>query len=72
MTLYEKVLSSSEADDEGGYDSVMDSPPYLLRARQAAMLLEGGHGLQKDPNRAGNNPLISSISLCIPVLRGAI
>ncbi|KAF2358394.1 MHCK/EF2 kinase [Trinorchestia longiramus] len=51
--LYEKALSDSGVDDEGGYDAVMDTPNYTLKARQAAMYLDGGHGLDKDPNRAG-------------------
>ena len=52
MTLYDKAVSSI-GDDEGGYDAVMDTPLHLMRARQAAMVLAGGHGLEKDPNRAG-------------------
>ncbi|XP_018013401.1 eukaryotic elongation factor 2 kinase isoform X2 [Hyalella azteca] len=51
--LYERALTGSGEDDEGGYDAVMETPNYLLKARQAAMYLQGGHGLIKDPNRAG-------------------
>lgn len=59
MSLYERaVVRCSEGDDEGGYDALMDTPPYTLRARQAAMILAGGHGLNKDPNRAGNYTVI--------------
>lgn len=53
MTLYGKLLTNAETDDEGGYDAVADSPPHIMKARQAAMLLQGGYGLEKDPNRAG-------------------
>lgn len=52
MSLYDKALNSV-GDDEGGYDAVMDTPPYIMKARQAAMVLQGGHGLDKDPNKAG-------------------
>uniref|UniRef100_A0A2P2I7I4 Eukaryotic elongation factor 2 kinase-like n=2 Tax=Hirondellea gigas TaxID=1518452 RepID=A0A2P2I7I4_9CRUS len=51
--LYERAVTGSEQDDEGGYDAVMATPPYQLRARQAAMIQNGGHGLNSDPNKAG-------------------
>lgn len=51
--LYEKVISQVEVDDEGNYDAVMDAPPHLLRAKQAALYLKGGFGLDRDPNKAG-------------------
>lgn len=40
--------------DEGGeFDSTMNDPPYQLMAKQAELLRQGGHGLDKDSERAG-------------------
>lgn len=50
---YGLALSRTERDDEGEYDGCMDDPDYLLLARQAELTLQGGHGLDRDPQAAG-------------------
>ncbi|KAM7296958.1 eukaryotic elongation factor 2 kinase isoform X1 [Ixodes scapularis] len=50
---YGLALSRTERDDEGEYDGCMDDPDYLLLARQAELTLLGGHGLDRDPQAAG-------------------
>lgn len=50
---YGLALSRTEEDDEGEYDGCMDDPDYLLLARQAELVLQGGHGLARDPLAAG-------------------
>jgi len=51
---YDEALNSMNDQDEGGeYDSTMYDPPYSIMARMAEMYLEGGHGLEKMPERAG-------------------
>ena len=32
----------------------MDDPVYLLQAREAEMVLEGAHGLERNPQQAGD------------------
>ncbi|CAN7976489.1 unnamed protein product, partial [Ixodes persulcatus] len=51
---YGLALSRTERDDEGEYDGCMDDPDYLLLARQAELTLQGGHGLDRDPQAAGD------------------
>ena len=47
--------------DEGGeFDSTMADPVHLLLARQAEMYKEGGHGLDKDLQKAGKNAVQKS------------
>ena len=51
---FDEAVNSLHDNDEGGeYDSTMDDPPYQLMAWQAEMYAEGGHGLEKMPERAG-------------------
>ena len=53
LEMYEAVC---EADAAEGDSSLwgLDDAPYMLIARQAEMWLEGGEGLDKDPNKAGD------------------
>nr|XP_039268427.1 eukaryotic elongation factor 2 kinase-like isoform X2 [Styela clava] len=53
---YDKLLKASEENDaEGGYDAVTTriAPKYQVKAAQAEIYLHGGHGVQADPNKAG-------------------
>lgn len=50
---YNLAVTTTENDEGGEYDGCMDDPPYLLLARQAELYLEGGHGLGRDPAKAG-------------------
>lgn len=52
IKMYEKICERDEVEGDS-CDWGMDDPPYLLKARMAEMWLEGGNGLDKDPNRAG-------------------
>ena len=53
---FDEAVTSLHDNDEGGeYDSTMDDPPYLLMAWQAEMYAEGGHGLDRMPERAGRS-----------------
>lgn len=50
---YDESLTSVDESDEGGeYDSTMYDPPYSIMARMAEMYRQGGHGLEKMPERA--------------------
>lgn len=50
---FDEAVNSLHDNDEGGeYDSTMYDPPYQLMAWQAEMYGEGGHGLEKMPERA--------------------
>ena len=49
----EAVNSLHDNDEAGEYDSTMDDPVYQLLAWQAEMYAQGGHGLDKMPERAG-------------------
>ena len=60
VSLYERAVGNHDGDDEGGYDALIDTPSYTLRARQAAMLLQGGHGLLADPSRAGEGATVAN------------
>jgi elongation factor 2 kinase len=51
---YNKALTCTGEDEDGGYDATMDNPPYIIKAKQAAMYLEGGYELDKDPSYAGD------------------
>ena len=53
----EAVTSLHDNDESGEYDSTMHDPPYQLMAWQAEMYAEGGHGLERLPERAGRLPL---------------
>lgn len=47
------ALNMTDYDEGGEYDGMQDEPRYLLLARQAEMLMAGGFGLDKDPQRSG-------------------
>ncbi|KAK3882577.1 hypothetical protein Pcinc_013055 [Petrolisthes cinctipes] len=49
----DRVINTNTEDEGGNFDGTMNDPVYQLVARQAAMYLGGKHGLQKDPNKAG-------------------
>ncbi|KAK7502009.1 hypothetical protein BaRGS_00006761 [Batillaria attramentaria] len=51
---YDEALHTEQHDESGEFDSTMEDPPYLLMARQAEIYLEGGYGLEKDPQTAGD------------------
>ena len=50
---YEKALHYMDEDEDGGFDATMDSPPYIIKAKMAELLLAGGAGLEKNPLRSG-------------------
>ncbi|XP_070580625.1 LOW QUALITY PROTEIN: eukaryotic elongation factor 2 kinase-like [Ptychodera flava] len=50
---YENAVSTADEDDSGEYNAMMDSPNHQVIARQAEMYREGGFGLDKDPQKAG-------------------
>ena len=50
---YNTALDTTDCDEGGEYDGMQDEPRYVLLAREAAMLSEGGFGLEKDPQRSG-------------------
>lgn len=41
------------SDEEGNYDGTMDDPTYQLLGRLGEMYRDGGHGLDKNPSKAG-------------------
>lgn len=51
---YNTALDTTDCDEGGEYDGMQDEPRYVLLAREAAMLSEGGFGLEKDPQRSGD------------------
>ncbi|KAM5328884.1 eukaryotic elongation factor 2 kinase isoform 2-T3 [Glossophaga mutica] len=51
---YNTALDTTDCDEGGEYDGMQDEPRYVLLAREAAMLSEGGFGLEKDPRRSGD------------------
>ena len=60
MYWLEKVINTNTEDEEGNFDGTMDDPQYQLVARQAVMYLSGGHSLEKDPNKAGEQSILHS------------
>uniref|UniRef100_A0A4W5LIF3 Eukaryotic elongation factor 2 kinase n=1 Tax=Hucho hucho TaxID=62062 RepID=A0A4W5LIF3_9TELE len=54
VSWYDCALNMTDYDEGGEFDGMQDEPPYLLLARQAEMYQEGGHGLDRDPQRAGD------------------
>ena len=50
---YEKAVKTEKADRSGDFDGTMNDPIYQLLARQAQMYVQGGFGLEPDPNAAG-------------------
>ena len=55
LEWFSKLLHNEQNDAEGGYDAVLSrlAPPYEVLANQAAIYLQGGYGVKKDPNKAG-------------------
>ncbi|XP_061182079.1 eukaryotic elongation factor 2 kinase-like isoform X1 [Saccostrea echinata] len=50
---YEQAVKTQDNDEGGQYDCTINDPAYQLMAKQAELYRQGGHGLQKDPQRAG-------------------
>jgi hypothetical protein len=50
---YNTALETTDCDEGGEYDGIQDEPQYALLAREAEMLLTGGFGLDKNPQRSG-------------------
>jgi elongation factor 2 kinase len=50
---YENAAKMVKEDESGEFDATMDSPVYELKAKIAALYLDGGFGLEKDPSYAG-------------------
>ncbi|XP_060028812.1 eukaryotic elongation factor 2 kinase [Erinaceus europaeus] len=51
---YSTALEMTDCDEGGEYDGVQDEPRYMLLAREAEMLLTGGCGLERDPQKSGD------------------
>uniref|UniRef100_A0A8C6UKZ8 Eukaryotic elongation factor 2 kinase n=1 Tax=Neogobius melanostomus TaxID=47308 RepID=A0A8C6UKZ8_9GOBI len=51
---YDSALNMMDFDEGGEFDGTQDEPRYLLLSREAEMFQEGGHGLQPDPQKAGD------------------
>uniref|UniRef100_A0A8C7UNP1 Eukaryotic elongation factor 2 kinase n=1 Tax=Oncorhynchus mykiss TaxID=8022 RepID=A0A8C7UNP1_ONCMY len=54
VSWYNCALNMTDYDEGGEFDGMQDEPLYLLLAREAEMYQEGGHGLDRDPQRAGD------------------
>ncbi|XP_020351251.1 eukaryotic elongation factor 2 kinase isoform X4 [Oncorhynchus kisutch] len=54
VSWYNCALNMTDYDEGGEFDSMQDEPLYLLLAREAEMYQKGGHGLDRDPQRAGD------------------
>ena len=54
---FDKLLHDDQNDAEGGYDSVLSrlAPSHEVLANQASIYMEGGNGVEKDLDKAGNN-----------------
>ncbi|XP_041364599.1 LOW QUALITY PROTEIN: eukaryotic elongation factor 2 kinase-like [Gigantopelta aegis] len=50
---YDRAIETNEHDEGGEYDSTMEDPTCTLQAKLAELTLTGGHGLDKDPLKAG-------------------
>lgn len=50
---YEQAVKTHDNDEGGQFDCTINDPSYTLMAKQAEMYRQGGHGLDKDPQRAG-------------------
>ncbi|KAK3762128.1 hypothetical protein RRG08_024938 [Elysia crispata] len=51
---YQSAVEMNDHDEGGEFDSTMGDPMHVLLARQAEMYREGGHGLEKDLQKAGD------------------
>ena len=66
MKWYERALKNLEAGSNSlEFDSTMGNPPYQIRATMAKLYFEGGHGLAKDPSKAGNCDYIDMWSMSL-------
>ncbi|XP_023569188.1 eukaryotic elongation factor 2 kinase isoform X2 [Octodon degus] len=54
LLWYSTALETTDCDEGGEFDGMQDEPRHALLAREAEMLLGGGCGLEKDPQRAGD------------------
>ncbi|XP_024288584.1 eukaryotic elongation factor 2 kinase isoform X3 [Oncorhynchus tshawytscha] len=54
VSWYNCALNMTDYDEVGEFDGMQDKPLYLLLAREAEMYQKGGHGLDRDPQRAGD------------------
>ena len=51
---YSKAVSANDGEDSSVHsDPLADEPVYTVLSRMAGMYLEGGHSLERDPQRAG-------------------
>ena len=53
LRWYSAAVSRTDYDEGGEYDGMTDDPCYLLLAKQAEIYLEGGNGVERDPQKAG-------------------
>ena len=51
----EAVEAVKTSDEEGNYDGTMDDPTYTLLGRLGEIYRDGGHGLDKNPSKAGTS-----------------
>ncbi|XP_005092965.1 eukaryotic elongation factor 2 kinase [Aplysia californica] len=51
---YQKAVEQNDHDEGGEFDSTMADPLHDLLSHQACMYRTGGHGLDKDPQKAGD------------------
>jgi hypothetical protein len=49
------VEAVKTSDEEGNYDGTMDDPTYTLLCRLGEIYRDGGHGLDKNPTKAGTS-----------------
>ncbi|ESO93393.1 hypothetical protein LOTGIDRAFT_232789 [Lottia gigantea] len=51
---YQEALETEDNDESGEYDSTMNDPPYSIQAKLAELYKQGGHELDKDPQKSGD------------------
>ncbi|XP_022095508.1 eukaryotic elongation factor 2 kinase-like isoform X2 [Acanthaster planci] len=51
---YQQAISTSQEDEDGGFDCLNEDPNYQLLVRQADLYRKGGYGLDKNPRKAGD------------------
>uniref|UniRef100_UPI0035901CF5 eukaryotic elongation factor 2 kinase n=1 Tax=Myxine glutinosa TaxID=7769 RepID=UPI0035901CF5 len=54
LRWFSAAVSRTDYDEGGEYDGMTDDPCYMLLARQAEIYLEGGNGVDRDPQKAGD------------------
>jgi hypothetical protein len=52
---YQLAIAQNDHDEGGEFDSTMEDPLHQLQAEQAALYRTGGHGLDKDLQKAGKD-----------------